>query len=300
MKCAILMPVHNKLEYTKSSIVSILQQLNDLPDKKRIFEIVIIDDGSTDGTSEYILNHHPNIHLLNGNGNLWWSGSINLGIKYSINELGADYFLFWNNDIKPHKSYFNNLFEILLKKKKNQIIGSKVMDLNNTEIVWSMGGYFDPKTGAYDMYLRNEKDAPQKYKLEFIDWLPGMGSLFHSSVLQKTGELDAVSFPQYHGDSDYTYRAKNNGFEIIVDPSLIIYNDTSNTGLKKDDTLKSLFRSMKSIKSNYNISKDILFYRKYATSLFAYRALFYKYFRFFGGFFKWRILNILGVKRNKN
>jgi 23S rRNA pseudouridine2605 synthase len=53
-----------------------------------------------------------------------------------------------------------------------------------------------------------------------------------------------------------TYRAKLNGYKIIVDPSLKIYNDTRSSGLKHDESIKNLFKSLFSIRSSYNIKKE--------------------------------------------
>ena len=63
------------------------------------------------------------------------------------------------------------------------------------------------------------------------DWLPGMGTVTHKSVYEKIGMLDEIRFPQYHGDSDFTLRAKKRGYKIIVYPDLKIYNDNRNTGI---------------------------------------------------------------------
>ena len=147
------------------------------------------------------------------------------------------------------------------------------------------------------MYASNSEDISE-YKESFeVDWLPGMGSIFHSMVYEKLGPLDDIGFPQYHGDADYTYRAKSEGFTITVYPELVIYNDKSNSSLTHDNTWKSFFRSLNSIRSNYDIKKDLLFYRKYARSPFAWFNLLEKYFIYFGSFIKWKFLGMFGIKR---
>ncbi|NJO67967.1 MAG: hypothetical protein HC830_00630 [Bacteroidetes bacterium] len=64
-----------------------------------------------------------------------------------------------------------------------------------------------------------------------LNWLPGMGTLIHETVVQKAGYWDNINFPQYHGDSEFTFRAYLNGFKIEVDPDLVIWNDTTHTGI---------------------------------------------------------------------
>jgi GT2 family glycosyltransferase len=106
-----------------------------------------------------------------------------------------------------------------------------------------------------------------------------------------------VNFPQYHGDSDFTYRAKLAGFRLLVYPQLKIWNDITNTGLEHKGSFSMLMRSLKHVKSYYNIRIDIKFYRKFARSPLAYTELVVKYGRLIGGFFKWKALNALGIQK---
>ncbi len=111
--------------------------------------------------------------------------------------------------------------------------------------------------------------------------------------------LDEKSFPQYHGDSDFTFRAKKIGYKIIVNPVLKIYNDTLHSGIRHNESSKRLMQSLFSIKSNYNISKDYLFYKKHSESTIAYSVLINKYFKYIGGFIKWKLLGLIDITHNR-
>ena len=88
----IIIPVHNRVEYTRSCLRSLYQQT------MRGFEIIVIDDGSTDGTTEMIAAQFPDVVLLRGDGNLWWTRSINMGVEYALAQK-PEYIITLNDDI---------------------------------------------------------------------------------------------------------------------------------------------------------------------------------------------------------
>lgn len=296
---AIVYPVFNGLEFTRNSLNS-LYSIHQIDRLDANIQVVIVDDGSTDGTFDWIKNNFPQVSVLQGNGNLWWSGGINLAINHVMNNLNCDYILWWNNDILAGENYFVNLITHCKTHDPLLILGSKIFHSHNREIIWSMGGLFDPKTGTKSLIGTAQQDSENFNKPVECDWLPGMGTVTHISVYNKVGMLDERNFPQYHGDSDFTFRAKKAGYRIVVYPDLKIYNDTLHSGLRHNGNLKQLYQSLFTIRSNYNIKKDFLFYRKHATSSMAYKILFEKYFRYIGGFLKWRFLGLTGRGRNQS
>lgn len=299
LNISIIIPIFNGLSYTKKCLQSFFGTYNDIERKPVNYSVVIVDDGSTDGSTEWITVNFPQVMVLKGDGNLWWSGGINRGIKYALKELKADYVLWWNNDIIANKEYFTALSEILNTNDINTIIGSKIYLAQDQNTVWSVGGIFNPVNGFKDMIGRGKVDTKEFSEIKECDWLPGMGTLVSKHIYEEIGYLDDVNFPQYHGDSDFTYRAKKNGFRIQAYPNLKIYNNTENSGLKHNKSFRLLWKSLFSLKSNFNIKKDFLFYRKHADSILAYKVLFSKYFKYIGGFVKWEFLEFVGVKRNK-
>ncbi len=296
---AVLIPVFNHLDYTKSCITAINKEFD------RVFSaitisVIVIDDGSTDGTGDWLRSNHPDVIVLEGDGNLWWSGGVNVGAKYAIETLAADYVLLWNNDIITDGKYFSELDTLVSSLSEMIIAGSKIYRKGgNNDVIWSCGGIFNPRTGTKYMLGFNKTDSNEYEKPLKSDWLPGMGTLIPCGVISDIGYWDDKNFPQYDGDSDFTYRAKLAGYENIVYPGLKLWNDTTNTGLAHKGSLNVLMRLLTDIKSNYNLRKNLCFYRKYAESIFAYKALFRSYYKLFGGFFKWKLLSVFGAGKNK-
>jgi GT2 family glycosyltransferase len=296
MKLAVLIPVHNHLEFTAATLTLLDEVQKKYPGE---LAIVVIDDGSSDGTGDYIASRFDKVHLLKGDGNLWWSGAVNMGARYAVHTLKADYLLLWNNDIVFRDDYFDRLFELLPRTSVDTVIGSKILVHENPDLVWSMGGCFNPRTGTYNMHGYYEQDSEKYSRPMEVDWLTGMGTIVPAHVLMRTGYWDAVNFPQYHGDSDFTYRAKLRGFTIVVHPDLILYNHVKSSGMEHRGSFRKLFRMLTDLRSKSNFSKKFKFYRLYSKSVRAYYPLFSSYFKLFGGFFKWKLLQLFGIKKKE-
>lgn len=262
------------------------------------FQIVVINDGSTDETVEWLTDNYPEHALLHGDGSLWWSGGINLGARYAISEIHADYLLLWNNDILPASDYFRQVDRLIPSLSEDVIVGSKILLLGEQDLIWSYGGMFNPRTGKKYMLGSYSPDSDEFAVPQEVDWLPGMGTMVPAGIVEDIGLWDDVYFPQYHGDSDYTLRAKTKGYKNIVFPQLRLWNDKSSSGLTHNNTLKGLYQTLTDIKSGSEIKKNVLFYKRHATSIIAYKELFKHYIKLIGGFFKWKLLALFGKKKN--
>src|SRR5258707_1027535 len=118
----IVIPVHNRLEATRECLESLRNQTY------TCFRIVLIDDGSTDGTSEFVKENYPDVTVLTGDGNLWWTGATNLGVRYALKICGPDdYVLTLNNDTVLPAKYLEIMMS-LARRVPKALIGSIARD----------------------------------------------------------------------------------------------------------------------------------------------------------------------------
>lgn len=277
MIVSIIIPIHNRLEVTKTGLNSLTKSLdgNDENPFNIHYEIVIVDDGSTDGSAQWISENYPSTHLVTGDGSLWWTGCVNRGVQYAVYTLDADYVLLWNDDVITDKEYFTILSDFLVQKHPiNYILGSRVCYESDKDRIWSVGGYFSKWTGE-KFTIRNVKET--KGILD-CHWQPGMGTLVPKYIMLEKGIWwDEKRYPQYYGDSDFTLKCLEKGIQIKTNLELVIYNRTEYTGDRDNATFIDFVVSLFSIRSFYEIKRNLMFYTQHGFVPFVYYGMVKKY-----------------------
>lgn len=289
-KISIIIPIHNRIKMTQEGLRyldSSLQTYSFEGEKKLSFDVIVVDDGSSDGSSEWITTNFPEVHLLKGNGDLWWSGSVNFGVKHAIGILQSDYVLLWNDDTYCENDYFVNMEKHLQTGMfDNSILVSKILWENSRRRIFNFGCTFNSKTGKKELIGANEYDNGQYEEILKIDWSGGMGTLIPVSVIHKIGYFDAVNFPQYFGDADYFLKAREANIQSYAIPNLVLYNRFNSSGIQVNGSFYLYFKSLFSIRSNNNIRTNILFYKRHSKSRVAYLYLIYGYIHYSGSIVK--------------
>lgn len=269
IRVSIIIPVHNRREVTRKGLSNLNSAIENYYEQSKSleFKIILVDDGSTDKTSDMVSVNYPQIEILLGNGNLWWSGAINVGVNHALDNLRPDFIMFWNDDLTAKNDYFVELEKVLFDKKfNNSIIASKILYDNEENSVFYNGAFIDFKTGK--LYHNRDKKRDKDLYVE-ADWTGGMGVLFPSEVFNKIGFVDNKNFPQYYGDADFSLRAKKAGFRIFCHRGPSLLNDRNFTGVYHNGSIKKYFQSLFSIKSPYCIKIHLKFAFKHFSPLVA-------------------------------
>lgn len=240
-----VIPVHNRLVPTKRCLEYLRAQ------DYLSLQIIIVDDGSTDGTSEYLAkNDLPNLTVITGNGTLWWGGAMYLGIDYVTKVAGNDDFLLMlNDDVRIEKDYVSILVEESIAHG-SVVVGSTQRD-EVTGNVLDSGFLLD----YWAMLITSVKPQAQ---CKPVDALPGRGALFPLSSVLSVGNINIKSFRHYLGDLDYSARARELGWEIIISNRAYIY--TSSDSSDKLVRGQGIFQEYFSFRSKNNIKQRLLFF----------------------------------------
>ncbi len=227
----VVIPVHNRKDFTRSCLMSLRQQT--FTD----FTIIVVDDGSTDGTGEMIANEFPYVQVLKGNGNLWWTGGINLGISKAL-EQHASYILTMNDDTEVPPDFMHNMVRWAEVHPK-ALLGAFEKDLKNHQPLYAGQQLQWP-------YLKSTKllktlPSSLHHGLHEIKVFHGRGLWIPSTVFATIGLFDSKRFPHYIADFDFTLNAHKAGFKLFCNFDSIVYSYPDESGEKKIKHKKSLY-----------------------------------------------------------
>ncbi|MBD2251353.1 glycosyltransferase family 2 protein [Nostoc parmelioides] len=207
---AVIMTCHNRRNTTLACLQALYQQ-------KKHFDVYLTDDGSTDGTAEFITAEYPNVKILQGDGNLFWVGGMHLAFGEAIKNQ-YDYYLWLNDDTFLEADALEQLFQV------HQNLAAKGYE---ESIV--VGSTQDPitKQATYGGAVKSKKWYSNKFEfleptldVQKCDAMYGNCVLIPHSVTLKVGNID-TAFIHSLGDLDYALRARKLGCHVWVAPGYI-------------------------------------------------------------------------------
>lgn len=223
MTVNVVMPVHNRLSVTKHMVDRLRVQKCD----ERV-RILIVDDGSTDGTSEYLSLQHD-ITVLVGNGTLWWGGAVSLALKALFREDPQnDWVLLVNNDSDVEDDFIQRLLDVA-RVQKPAAVGSVLHHIDDRKKLLSVG----PKIDAWAFLIEDaisglvHERRSESISSDFVevDALSGRGVLYPLEVLRKVGGMRPRFLPHYLADYELSTRVKAVGCRLVVSMTAITYTD---------------------------------------------------------------------------
>ena len=190
----------------------------------RDFEIILVDNGSTDGSAEFAEKRYGDfIRIIRNDKNLGFTGGNNVGIQASKGE----YIVLLNNDTWADPRWLEELAKATRFDPPIRMWGSKVCSYYQRDRIEGVGEliYWDGLCRARGQY---EQDHGQYNAMEEILFPPGCGAMYRKSLLDEIGLFDEDFFT-YADDSDVGIRARLAGWKCLYAPSAIVYHKNSGT-----------------------------------------------------------------------
>jgi len=241
--------VFNRIHFTRKCLELLFRQT--YPKVK----IVVVDDGSSDGTSALVRAEYPEVVLLRGDGSLYWTGAMHAGVAHILAHAAPnDYTLLLNDDL----IFAPDLVEKLLdtaKRFPQSLIQAVESCADDPDLIWQGGVTINWWTAKHRRlnYHRRLSEFPSGY-FERSDYLTGRGVLAPMEVFRTIGNFD-LSYKQY-GDPEFTRRAAKHGYGLIVtyDVPVLSYAKGGNLNETESYSLSDLRRYYFGILSNARLT----------------------------------------------
>lgn len=243
-KIAVLITCYNRKEKTLSCLESLV---NAYWPQNYSFKVFLVDDGSSDGTTEAVKKIFPKVNVITGSGNLFWAGGMRLAWNTALEYDKFDAYFLLNDDVKLSPDFLNGIQETerlaFEEHGKPGIYTSATYDEQNKK--YTYGG----AVILQNHFVMKAKRIEPTNKPQACDMTNANILWIDSTVVSKIGTFDNI---YKHGIADYDYAltAKKNHIPVYLTPGFggICVNDHGVTWESRNSTLKDRIKFLKSPK----------------------------------------------------
>lgn len=211
-KISIITIDYNELDNLKRSLPSF--QAQTYPN----YELIVIDNGSIDGSPDYVRAHFPDVTVIPAGGNLGFSGANNLGAHHAH----GDYLVFINPDTTVAPDWLDGLLAAL----QDPTVGmatSKILIMSQPDKINTCAN--DVQYTGYG-YLRGwMQDASTMDEPQDVFAVSGAAFMIRKQLFEDLGGFDDNFNPIYVEDTDLSWRAQLAGYRCVYVPSSVVYHD---------------------------------------------------------------------------
>lgn len=186
------------------------------------YVIVVVDNGSIDGSASAIRAQFPEVTMIENRENLGYARGFNTGLQYAYEE-GADYFLILNNDTIVDPQAVSELVKAAHGRKKIGFVTGKVYWYAKPELLQTAGRHRDPDKLAGRHIGSGEVDHGQCDKEQEYDFVDDIFLLVNREVYETVGGYDSHFF-LYFEETDWCARVRKAGYSILFTPKARIWH----------------------------------------------------------------------------
>jgi GT2 family glycosyltransferase len=212
LKVAVLVINYNGKHYLKECLKSLKNQTYS------DYDVYVVDNGSVDGSVEYVKGHFPWAKIIAFRENLGFAKAYNEAIK----TVDADMVALLNNDTRVDKRWLQELISAMLKDELIATVGSKILLYDNPQLLNHGGAKITPMGAGFDIGLYVE-DCEKFNVKKYVGAACGAAMLVRKDLFLKIKGFDEDFFA-YFEDTDFCWRAWLHGFKVIYVPTAVVYH----------------------------------------------------------------------------
>jgi GT2 family glycosyltransferase/glycosyltransferase involved in cell wall biosynthesis len=218
VEVSIVIPVFNQLRFTQACLASLQEHL-----ETERFEVIVVDDCSTDGTAEAVAQI-PGVVYLRNETNCGFIASCNSGAE----KARGKYLVFLNNDTLVRDGWLGALVDTFAEEPQAGIVGSKLIypDGRLQEaggIIWQDGSGWN--YGKFD-----DAGKPAYNHLREVDYCSAAALMIPKALFHGVGGFDSRYAPAYYEDTDLAFKVRRAGYRVLYQPLSEIIHYEGATG----------------------------------------------------------------------
>lgn len=205
-RATLILVAWNSLRDLPDCLASVAAQLTDAD------EVLVVDNGSTDGSADYVASQYPGIKLVRLVRNSGYAGGVNAGIQVAA----GDYLLMLNPDVVLAQDWLSEMVAALADPSVG-VAGGKLHFPDGR--VQHAGGTIIWPRAVTDHHGYAGSDEGQWEQARDVDYVTGAAWGFRRDVAQVIGPLDEAFWPGYYEEVDYCYRVRKGGLRVVYAPT---------------------------------------------------------------------------------
>ena len=232
----VVIPNYNGLKFMEPCMAALEKQTC------KDFEILVVDNGSSDGSVEWLKSHqYPTIFLEENTG---FSGAVNVGIKASK----TPFVLLLNNDTEVEPDFIGEMIKAIRRSDKIFAVSSKMVQMYHKELMDDAGDMYSVLGWAYQRGVGRSSKGYNRER-EVFSACAG-AAIYRREVFEQIGYFDEMHFA-YLEDIDVCYRAKIFGWHNRYCPTAVVYHVGSGTSGSKYNAFKVRLAARNNVYLNY-------------------------------------------------
>jgi len=190
------------------------------------FKVIVVDNGSTDGSQETVRTQYPWTELIENGKNLGFGGGNNVGMQYAI-EQKAEWIFLLNNDIVVDPQLLSELMSVVVEDDRIGVAGPKIYYHSEPNMIWYAGGTINFWAGVVAHRGLRQIDHGQADITEETAFVTGCAFLVKREALEKVGLFDPAYHPAYTEDADLGERIHRAGYKLMYVPKGKLWHKVS-------------------------------------------------------------------------
>ena len=231
---SVIIPNYNGITYLEKLMEALRGQ------SCRHFEVIVVDNGSTDGSAAFLREQYPEVRLLPFPENLGFARAVNEGIRAS----SLPYVLLLNNDTVPDPEFVEEMLLAIRRHKKAFSCQARMMQLHAPELLDDAGDCYSAMGWAFARGKGKKADAYLEETRIFSSCAGA--AIYRRKLFAATGLFDEEHFA-YLEDLDIGYRARLLGYENWYAPKAVVLHVGSGTSGSRYNQFKTRYSSRNNI-----------------------------------------------------